>query len=90
MTEQQVSLFLVPVPIGNLKDITLRALETLQTVNVILAEDTRTTGMLLKHLEITNNLQSYHIFNEHKAVEKLVERMKKGEKLGIGERGLRE
>lgn len=79
MTEQQVSLFLVPVPIGNLKDITLRALETLQTVNVILAEDTRTTGMLLKHLEITNNLQSYHIFNEHKAVEKLVERMKKGE-----------
>ncbi|WP_144606177.1 16S rRNA (cytidine(1402)-2'-O)-methyltransferase [Algoriphagus algorifonticola] len=79
MTEQQVSLFLVPVPIGNLKDITLRALETLQSVNVILAEDTRTTGMLLKHLEITNNLQSYHIFNEHKAVEKLVERMKKGE-----------
>lgn len=79
MTEQQVSLFLVPVPIGNLKDITLRALETLQTVNVILAEDTRTTGMLFKHLEITNNLQSYHIFNEHKAVEKLVERMKKGE-----------
>ena len=79
MTEQQVSLFLVPVPIGNLKDITLRALEILQTVNVILAEDTRTTGMLLKHLEITNNLQSYHIFNEHKAVEKLVERMKKGE-----------
>ncbi|WP_051260776.1 16S rRNA (cytidine(1402)-2'-O)-methyltransferase [Algoriphagus marincola] len=74
-----ISLFLVPTPIGNLKDITLRALEVLKSVDVILAEDTRTTGQLLKHLEISNNLQSYHIFNEHKAVEKLVERMKKGE-----------
>jgi 16S rRNA (cytidine1402-2'-O)-methyltransferase len=74
-----VSLYLVPTPIGNLKDITLRALEILKSVDVILAEDTRTTGQLLKHLEISNNLQSYHIFNEHKAVEKLVERMRKGE-----------
>ncbi|NVJ87137.1 MAG: 16S rRNA (cytidine(1402)-2'-O)-methyltransferase [Algoriphagus sp.] len=74
-----ISLYLVPTPIGNLKDITLRALEILQSVDVILAEDTRTTGMLLKHLEISNSLQSYHIFNEHKAVEKLVERMQKGE-----------
>ncbi|MCS5491068.1 16S rRNA (cytidine(1402)-2'-O)-methyltransferase [Algoriphagus limi] len=74
-----ISLYLVPTPIGNLKDITLRALEILQSVDVILAEDTRTTGMLLKHLEISNSLQSYHIFNEHKAVEKLVERMKRGE-----------
>ncbi|MDE0559440.1 16S rRNA (cytidine(1402)-2'-O)-methyltransferase [Algoriphagus sp. NF] len=74
-----ISLFLVPTPIGNLKDITLRALEVLKSVDVILAEDTRTTGQLLKHLEISNNLQSYHIFNEHKAVEKLVERMNKGE-----------
>lgn len=79
MTETPVSLFLVPTPIGNLKDITLRALEILKSVDVILAEDTRTSGMLLKHLEISRPLQSYHIFNEHKAVEKLVDRMKKGE-----------
>lgn len=79
MNESPISLFLVPTPIGNLKDITLRAIETLKSVDVILAEDTRTTGILLKHLEISRPLQSYHIFNEHKAVEKLVERMKKGE-----------
>lgn len=79
MNEKGVNLYLVPTPIGNLKDITLRALEVLKSVNVILAEDTRTTGILLKHLEITNSLQSYHIFNEHKAAEKLVERMKRGE-----------
>ncbi|GAA0877532.1 16S rRNA (cytidine(1402)-2'-O)-methyltransferase [Algoriphagus jejuensis] len=79
MSEITVNLFLVPTPIGNLKDITLRAMEVLKTVDVILAEDTRTSGMLLKHLEISRPLQSYHIFNEHKAVEKLVERMRKGE-----------
>lgn len=77
--EIKISLFLVPTPIGNLRDITLRAIDTLKSVDVILAEDTRTSGMLLKHLEISRPLQSYHIFNEHKAVEKLVERMKKGE-----------
>jgi len=79
MSESSINLFLVPTPIGNLKDITLRAIDTLKSVDVILAEDTRTTGILLKHLEISRPLQSYHIFNEHKAVEKLVERMKKGE-----------
>ncbi len=79
MNEIPVSLFLVPTPIGNLKDITLRAVEVLKAVDVILAEDTRTSGTLLKHLEISRPLQSYHIFNEHKAVEKLVERMRKGE-----------
>lgn len=79
MSDTPISLFLVPTPIGNLKDITLRALEVLKSVDAILAEDTRTTGMLLKHLEISRPLQSYHIFNEHKAVEKLVGRMKKGE-----------
>ncbi|OOG70706.1 16S rRNA (cytidine(1402)-2'-O)-methyltransferase [Algoriphagus sp. A40] len=79
MSESPISLFLVPTPIGNLKDITLRAIEILKTVDVILAEDTRTSGILLKHLEITRPLQSYHIFNEHKAVEKLVDRMKMGE-----------
>ncbi len=79
MSQKPVSLFLVPTPIGNLKDITLRSVEVLKSVDVILAEDTRTSGTLLKHLEITRPLQSYHIFNEHKAAEKLVERMKKGE-----------
>ncbi len=78
-----VSLYLVPTPIGNLRDITLRAIDTLQAVDVILAEDTRTSGILLKHLQISKNLQSYHSFNEHKAVEKLVERMKKGETFAL-------
>jgi 16S rRNA (cytidine1402-2'-O)-methyltransferase len=81
--EKTISLFLVPTPIGNLKDITLRAIEVLKSVDVILAEDTRTTGKLLKHLEINRPLQSYHIFNEHKAVEKLVDRMRRGEVLAL-------
>jgi 16S rRNA (cytidine1402-2'-O)-methyltransferase len=79
MSESPISLYLVPTPIGNLKDITLRAIEVLKSVDVILAEDTRTSGILLKYLEISKPLQSYHIFNEHKAAEKLVERMKRGE-----------
>jgi 16S rRNA (cytidine1402-2'-O)-methyltransferase len=79
MSDLPVNLFLVPTPIGNLRDITLRAIDVLKSADVILAEDTRTSGILLKHLEITRPLQSYHIFNEHKAVEKLVDRMKKGE-----------
>ncbi|WP_113923287.1 16S rRNA (cytidine(1402)-2'-O)-methyltransferase [Cognataquiflexum aquatile] len=81
--EKNIHLFLVPTPIGNLKDITLRAIEVLKSVDVILAEDTRTTGKLLKHLEINRPLQSYHIFNEHKAVEKLVDRMRRGEVLAL-------
>jgi 16S rRNA (cytidine1402-2'-O)-methyltransferase len=83
MSDSPISLFLVPTPIGNLKDITLRAIEVLKSVDVILAEDTRTSGILLKHLEICKPLQSYHIFNEHKAAEKLVERMKRGEILAL-------
>jgi len=79
MSDQGVNLFLVPTPIGNLKDITLRAIEVLKTADVVLAEDTRTSGQLLKHLEIARPLQSYHIFNEHKTVETLVSRMKQGE-----------
>ena len=79
MSTPQTSLFLIPTPIGNLKDITFRAVELLKSVDIILAEDTRTSGILLKHLQISKQLQSYHSFNEHKAVEKLVDRMKKGE-----------
>ncbi len=77
------NLFIVPTPIGNLQDITLRAIEVLKQADVILAEDTRTSGILLKHLEISRPLQSYHIFNEHKAVEKLVERMKGGDHFAL-------
>ncbi len=84
MSEESVThLFLVPTPIGNLKDITLRAIEVLQSVDVILAEDTRTTGRLLKHLEINRPLQSFHIFNEHKTVERLVSRMMAGEQFAL-------
>ncbi|QDH78675.1 16S rRNA (cytidine(1402)-2'-O)-methyltransferase [Echinicola soli] len=84
MTEDiKPHLYLVPTPIGNLQDITLRAIEVLRSVDVILAEDTRTTGKLLKHLEIQRPLQSYHIFNEHKTVEKLVARMEAGEQFAL-------
>ena len=76
-------LYLVPTPIGNLKDITLRAIEVLKSVDVVLAEDTRTTGKLLKHLQIQRPLQSYHIFNEHKSIERLLERMKQGEQMAL-------
>ncbi|MEX0882265.1 MAG: 16S rRNA (cytidine(1402)-2'-O)-methyltransferase [Cyclobacteriaceae bacterium] len=75
---ERVSLYLVPTPIGNLQDITLRALDTLKLVDVVLAEDTRTSGKLLKHFEINRPLESYHIHNEHHHTTKIIERMKKG------------
>ncbi len=78
-----VHLYLVPTPIGNLEDITFRAVSLLKQVDVILAEDTRTSGKLLKHYQIKKPLQSYHIFNEHRSVERLVERMKKGESMAL-------
>ncbi|GGZ18839.1 ribosomal RNA small subunit methyltransferase I [Echinicola pacifica] len=81
--DKKTDLYIVPTPIGNLKDITLRAIEVLKSVDFILAEDTRTTGRLLKHLEIQRPLQSYHIFNEHKTVERLVDRMKAGEQIAL-------
>lgn len=76
--EMNASLYLIPTPIGNLGDITLRSLEVLRYVDVILAEDTRTTGVLLKHYEITRPLKSYHIFNEHKQATKLVDELNSG------------
>lgn len=76
-----MQIILVPTPIGNLKDITLRALEELKSADLILAEDTRTTGILLKHYEISKPLQSYHIFNEHKTVQKVIEIIKSGKKI---------
>ena len=81
--EQAISLYLVPTPIGNLEDITLRALRILKEADVILAEDTRTTGILLKHYNISSKLQSHHTFNEHKTLEGLIKRLKDGEKIAL-------
>ena len=83
MSELSTSLYLVPTPIGNLADITLRALEVLKSVDTILAEDTRTSGFLLKHYEIKKPLQSFHIFNEHKTLAGLISRMQQGEVMAL-------
>lgn len=71
-------LYLVPTPIGNLEDITLRAIKVLKEVDVVLAEDTRTSGKLLKHFEIATPLQSHHMHNEHKQVDALVQKLNAG------------
>lgn len=76
-------LFLVPTPIGNLEDITLRAINVLKSADVVLAEDTRTSGNLLKHLGINKPMQSYHIHNEHQTITRLLERMLKGERMAL-------
>ncbi|WP_276500085.1 16S rRNA (cytidine(1402)-2'-O)-methyltransferase [Terrimonas pollutisoli] len=76
-------LYLVPTPIGNLKDITLRALEVLKEVDVILAEDTRTTSNLLNHYQISKPLSPYHQHNEHKIVQHLVSQMLEGKKMAV-------
>ena len=81
--DRKISLYLVPTPIGNRADITLRALEVLKSVDVILAEDTRTSGALLTHYGISKPLQSFHIHNEHHATEKLIERMGAGEQFAL-------
>ena len=69
-------LILVPTPIGNLEDITIRAISALSSANLILAEDSRKTGILLKHLNIRKKIISHHKFNEHKSVQGLVDQMK--------------
>jgi 16S rRNA (cytidine1402-2'-O)-methyltransferase len=76
---QHTQLYLVPTPIGNLDDITLRAIKILTSVDFVLAEDTRTSGQLLKHLGINKPLQSYHIHNEHHSVDRIIGRLQKGE-----------
>ncbi|WP_417799924.1 16S rRNA (cytidine(1402)-2'-O)-methyltransferase [Tenacibaculum sp.] len=76
-------LYLVPTPIGNLEDITLRALKILQEVDYILAEDTRTSGKLLKHYDIATPMQSHHMHNEHKTVEAIVKRLQSGETFAL-------
>lgn len=76
-------LILVPTPIGNLDDITYRAVKVLQTADLILAEDTRQSGVLLKHLQISKPLQSYHIFNEHQTIANLIHKLQEGLKIAL-------
>ena len=76
-------LTIVPTPVGNLEDITLRALRVLKEADLILAEDTRTTGFLLKHFEIQNKMLSHHKFNEHKSVDQLASRIRGGENIAL-------
>src|SRR3990170_7369556 len=82
-SSSETSLYIVATPIGNLGDITLRALEILKSVDLILAEDTRTSGVLLKHYGISKPLQSFHNFNEHKILGSLIQRLEKGEKMAL-------
>ena len=76
-------LYIVPTPIGNLEDITLRALRILKEVDLILAEDTRTSSKLLRHYEISKPLMAYHLHNEHKILEKVIEKLKAGETIAL-------
>src|SRR3954468_16599316 len=77
------TLYLVATPIGNLEDITLRALRTLKECDVVAAEDTRRTGLLLKHFEISKPMLSYFQFNEAKRSEEIIERLRRGEKVAL-------
>ncbi len=76
-------LYIVPTPIGNLEDITLRAIRVLKEADLILAEDTRTSGKLLHHLEISTHMQSHHMHNEHKTVDAIVKRLQLGETIAL-------
>ncbi len=76
-------LYLIPTPIGNLEDITLRALRLLKEVDIVLAEDTRTTKKLFLHYEISTHLAAFHMHNEHKVLDKWISRLKKGESIAL-------
>lgn len=76
-------LYLVPTPIGNLADMTYRAVEVLQSVDVVLAEDTRTSSFLLKHYGISTPMESFHAHNEHKKTEAIIERIKAGQTMAL-------
>ncbi len=78
-----MKLYIIPTPIGNLEDITLRAIRILKEVDAVLAEDTRVSGRLLQHLGIEKPIHSFHAFNEHKSVAGILERLKRGETLGL-------
>ena len=76
-------LYLVPTPIGNLEDITLRAIRILKEVDIVLAEDTRTSGNLLKYLEVQTRLQAFHAHNEHKALQGTIQLLQQGKNLAL-------
>lgn len=76
-------LYLVPTPVGNLEDMTLRAIRVLKEADVVLAEDTRTSGTLLKHFDVKNRLMAHHKFNEHQTAEMLAARMEAGETMAL-------
>lgn len=76
-------LYVVPTPIGNLEDMTFRAVKVLKEVDLILAEDTRNSGKLLKHFEIVTPMQSHHMHNEHKMLDRIIQRLKNGESMAL-------
>ncbi len=76
-------LYIVPTPIGNLDDMTFRAIKVLKEADMVLAEDTRNSGKLLKHFEISTPMQSHHMHNEHKTVENLIQRLKAGTTIAL-------
>ena len=78
-----MKLFIVPPPIGNLQDITFRAISVLKSVDLILAEDTRVSGKLLKHFKIDTKMQSYHMHNEHKILKSIVNKLKSGIEIAL-------
>ena len=77
------TLYIVPTPVGNLEDMTLRGIKTLKEVDLILAEDTRTSGVLLKHYEISTPMRSHHKFNEHDTAPGIAKRVKEGENIAL-------
>jgi len=76
-------LYIVPTPIGNLEDITYRSVSVLKSVGLILAEDTRTSGKLMKHFEIETQMRSFHAFNEHKVLESYVDQLQQGFEIAL-------
>ena len=76
-------LYIVPTPVGNMEDMTLRAIRILKEADLVLAEDTRTSGVLLKHFDIQNHLMSHHKFNEHGTAAGIVERLKAGQTIAL-------
>ena len=81
--KDQGILYIVPTPVGNLEDMTFRAIRILKEADLILAEDTRTSGILLKHFEIKNAMQYHHKFNDHKTVENVISKIKAGETVAL-------
>ncbi|MDR2806098.1 MAG: 16S rRNA (cytidine(1402)-2'-O)-methyltransferase [Dysgonamonadaceae bacterium] len=83
ITTKTPKLYLIPTPVGNLEDMTFRAVRLLQEVDEVLAEDTRTTSILFRRFDIKNRMQSYHKFNEHQLVERITARIQAGESLAL-------